>query len=108
MPGGTVSRSWRRFLRFSMRGLAVFVIVVGARLGWIVRQAHVQRDAVAAIEEADGSVRYDWEWSDGKSLPGGRPWAPRWLVNLIGVDYFGHVTAGVSYRMSAATSRQMR
>ena len=20
------------------------------------------------------------------------PWAPRWLVNLIGVDYFGHVT----------------
>jgi hypothetical protein len=87
-----------------LRGLIVLVIVVGAGLGWIVRQAHVQRGAVATIEEAGGSVRYDWEWSNGKSLPGGKPWAPRWLVNLIGVDYFGHVTAVVSHHMSAATS----
>jgi hypothetical protein len=104
MPAGPVSRPWRGSLRFSVRGLIVLVIVVGAGLGWIVRQAHVQRDAVAAIEEAGGSVRYDWEWSNGKSSPGGKPWAPRWLVNLIGVDYFGHVTAVVSHHMSAATS----
>jgi hypothetical protein len=104
MPAGPVSRPWRGFLRFRLRGLIVLVIVVGAGLGWIVRQAHVQRDAVATIEEAGGSVRYDWEWSNGKSLPGGKPWAPRWLVNLIGVDYFGHVTAVVSHHMSAATS----
>jgi internalin A len=92
MPVILVAHTWRRFLRFSVQGLIVFVIVVGAGLGWFVRQAHVQRDAVAAIRRAECSVMYNWEWSDGKSIPGGKPWAPRWLVNLIGVDYFGHVT----------------
>ena len=58
----------------------------------MVHQAHVQRDAVAAIRGAGGAVRYDWEWSNGNSFPRGDPWAPKWLVGLIGVDYFGHVT----------------
>jgi hypothetical protein len=99
-----VSPSWKRFLRFGMRGLLVFVLVIGAGLGWIVREAHVQRDAVAAIQGTGGAVRYDWEWRDGKNKPGGKPWAPRWLVDRIGVDYFGHVTAAVAHHMSAATS----
>ena len=30
-------------------------------------------------------------------LLGGTPWAPRWLVDLIGVDFFGHVTDAVCY-----------
>jgi hypothetical protein len=88
-----VSPSWKRFLRFSVRGLIVFVIVLGAGLGWIVHQAHIQRDAVAAIVRAGGVVEYDWQRSNGKSIPGGDPSAPRWLVHLIGRDYFGHVTA---------------
>ena len=104
MLAESVSPSWTSFLRFSMRGLLVFVLVIGAGLGWIVREAHVQRDAVAAIQGAGGAVRYDWEWRDGKNIPGGKPWAPRWLVDRIGVDYFGHVTAAVSHHMSAATS----
>jgi hypothetical protein len=36
-------------LRFSVRGLIVFVIVVGAGLGWIVRETDIQCKAVAAI-----------------------------------------------------------
>ena len=105
MPAGPVSRPWRRFLRFSVRGLIVLVLVIGAGLGWIVHQAHVQRDAVAAIQKAGGSVRYDWEWSIGKYFRDGKPWAPRWLVDLIGVDYFGHVTRVVliSPRVTDAT-----
>ncbi len=91
MPAGPVSRRWCRCVRFSVRGLLVLVLGIGAGLGWIVHQAHVQRDAVAAVTSADGSVRYDWEWSNGGPIPGGKPWAPRWLVNFIGVDYFGHV-----------------
>jgi internalin A len=90
MLADPASRPWHRFLRFSVRGLIVLVLVIGVGLGWIVRQAHVQRDAVAAIQEAGGSVRYDWEWGDGNV---GKPWAPQWLVDLIGVDFFGHVTA---------------
>jgi hypothetical protein len=49
-----VSRPWRRFLRFSVRGLIVLVLVIGVGLGWIVRRAHIQRDAVSAITKAGG------------------------------------------------------
>jgi internalin A len=87
-----VSRPWRR-LRISVRGLIVVVLLVGGWFGWIVHCARIQREAVSAIEQAGGSVKYDWEWSNGNSIPGGKPWAPRLLVDLIGVDYFGHVTA---------------
>ncbi len=87
-----ISRPWRRFLRFSMRGMILLVFVVGAGLSWIVRQAHIQRDAVAAIRKAGGSVFYNWEMYHGKAIPGGRPWAPSWIVESIGVDFFGHVT----------------
>jgi hypothetical protein len=77
-----ISRSWRRFLRFSVRGLIVLVLVVGAGLGWIVREAHIQRDAVAAITTIGGEVNYDWEWCDGAPVPGAQPSAPRWLTPM--------------------------
>jgi hypothetical protein len=76
-----------------VRGLIVFVVAVGGGLGWLVREARIQREAVAAIEKAGGSVLYDREWRDGNKIPGGKPSGPRWLVDQIGVDYFGHVTA---------------
>jgi hypothetical protein len=98
-----VSRPWRRFLRFSVRGLIVIVLVIGGWLGWLVRGVRIQRDAVAAITKSGGSVKYDWEWKDGAPVPGARPDAPRWLVDLLGVDYFGHVTS-VSY-LSAVVDR---
>jgi hypothetical protein len=47
--------------------------VVGAGLGCIVRQAHIQRDAVAAIQRAGGSVRYKWECKDGHPIHE-KPW----------------------------------
>jgi hypothetical protein len=72
--------------------LILLVVVLGTGLGWIVRQAHIQRDAVAAISKAGGTVFYSWEIKDGNSHPGARPWAPSWLVELTGVDFFGHVT----------------
>ncbi len=81
----------RRILRLSVRGLIILVLFIGLWLGWLVRCARVQLDAVAAIEHAGGKVAYDWEWSSGKLIPGGKPWSPRWLTDLIGVDYFGHV-----------------
>ena len=84
--------SRQHWLRLSVRGFIVFVLASGAGLGWIVRSARIQRDAVAAISENGGNYSYDWEWRDGKSIPGGIPWAPRWLVDRIGIDYFGHVT----------------
>jgi len=49
-------------------------------------------EAVGAIKNAGGRDHYEWERSKEKPAPGGKPWAPKWLVDLIGVDYFGHVT----------------
>jgi hypothetical protein len=85
MPTGFVLRPWRRFLRFSVRGLIALVLVIGGGLGWLVRSARIQREAVAANQKVPGSVRYVWEWRNGNGIPGGKPWAPGWLVDLIGV-----------------------
>lgn len=82
----------RKFLRLRLRSLLVLVLVIGGSLGWLVHSARVQHDAVAAILRLHGTVLYDWEWNDGRSVPNGRPWAPKWLVDRIGIDYFGHVT----------------
>ncbi len=107
MPPGTVSRPWRRYLRFSLRALIVVVLVIGGGMGWIVRSARIQRAAVAAIKDAGGMVYYDWEWSNGKRIPAGKPGAPEWLTDLMGVDYFGHVTLVHLGSSSTATSRAM-
>lgn len=82
----------RSRLRLSVRALMVVVLVLALGLGWVVRGAHVQRDAVASIERTGGKVYYDW-----KRLPNGKwdvkaqPRWPRWLVDRLGVDYFGNV-----------------
>jgi hypothetical protein len=49
-------KAWRHWLRFSVRGLLGLVLVIGSGLGWIVHQAHVQRDAVAANKNFGGIV----------------------------------------------------
>jgi len=95
------TRPWWSYVRFSVRGLIVLVLVIGGWLGWMVRSARIQRDAVAAIEKAGGWIKYDWEWSNRNDIPGGKPWAPRWLVDLIGVDFFGHVTAVIIVSLPA-------
>jgi hypothetical protein len=61
----TISRPWRRYLRFSVRGMIVLLVLTGGCQGWMVRSARIQREAVAAIKDAGGQVSYDWDWSDG-------------------------------------------
>ncbi len=92
MPTDPVARPWQRFLRFSLRGLIILVLVIGAWLGWLVRSARIQREAVAAIAKAGGYVKYDWEWQSLSPIPTGKPMYPRWLVDCLGVDYFGNVS----------------
>ena len=105
-----ISRPWRRSLRFSVRGMIVVVLVIGGWLGWLVRSARIQRDAVALIERSDGGgVSYDWDRGAGNRYAPGRPWAPSWLVDLVGVDYFGQVRYVVLFDATldtiAATTR---
>ena len=91
MPGNPIRRPWRRYLRPTVCAFMVLVLLVGAWLGWMVRTARIQRDAVAAIERAGGGVLYSWEWKIGRLIPFGKPKWPRWLVQRLGADYFGHV-----------------
>jgi Leucine-rich repeat (LRR) protein len=88
---------WRRVpLRLSLRTLLVVILMLAGVLGWVVHLAHVQGDAVAAIRSGGGQATYNWQL---KRLPNGsrrvdpkaRPWAPQWLLEAVGPDYFGHV-----------------
>ncbi len=99
MPEQLSPKTWRRRLRISVRGLIVLVLIIGAGLGWIVNGARIQREAVAAIRRDGGVVLYDWErngqwqWNGQSYESDGEPGAPRWLVDRLGVDYFGHVVS---------------
>jgi hypothetical protein len=89
-------------VRLSVRAMMALVLLVGGGIGWTVHSARVQRDVVAVILRGGGSVQYDWEVTPTPDAqlhtkpplglnPGGRPWAPAWLVRLLGRDYFGAV-----------------
>ena len=88
-------RPWRRYLHLSLRAVLLLVLVLGSWLGWMARGVRVQREAVAAIERAGGWSAHEWEWEDGEKIRNGRPWGPNWLVDLIGIDYFGSVAVVV-------------
>jgi hypothetical protein len=83
--------SWRRRLRFSIRALVVVVLCLGGGLGWIVYRARVQHRSVDAIQRMGGSALYDWQFKSGP-VRDGAPWAPSWLIERIGADYFQYVT----------------
>jgi hypothetical protein len=92
----TESKPSRPLLRLSVRGLMLLVLVLAVVLGLFVRRAQVQREAVAAIRQSGGTVYYDWQQTHGKPGqpvvdPMAEPIAPKWLVELLGVDYFGDV-----------------
>jgi hypothetical protein len=77
-------RPWWNYVRFSVRGLIALVLPAGGMLGWIVNQAHVQRDAAAAIRRANGNVEYDLD-------PSRSPGWLRWLADRFGIDFVSHV-----------------
>jgi hypothetical protein len=89
------SGSLRRFRRISIRGLIVLVLVIGTGLGWIVRRAHFQRDAVRTILKAGGQVDYDLNY-DRYPATGVFPWKKlaSWkmlIADRIGFDFVYHV-----------------
>ena len=88
--------SGRRWLRLGVRTSMVLILILGGGLGWMAHRARVQREAVAAILRARGMAYYGWrrvDWRFPREIKGpDEPWAPRWLVDLIGVDYFDSVT----------------
>ena len=81
--------------------MMILVLVFGAWLGWFVRRVQVQKDAVAAIQKAGGTVM-TFEWRNGGSNPyrnswipewlgGDEAWMPLWMTRGAGLEYFGNV-----------------
>jgi len=108
MTDQTQPRPWWRLsrVRLSLRALMFLVMVIAIWFGRYVISVRVQRDAVAAIKKAGGSVAYDWEWGTPYNPdiidPNGKPRAPKWLANLIGVDYVANV---VSVNLSTPSAK---
>ena len=83
---------WRRYLRFSLRGVVIVVVLIGCGLGWIVSSARRQRAMVLAIEKSGGGVQYDWQYRNGGSFALASSAWPKWLLDRLPVDYFHGVT----------------
>jgi len=77
-------------LRLSVLALMLLVLILGGGFGWVVHRARVQRDAVAAIEGAGGSVRYELFTLSSKNY---KFETPQWLLSHLGADYVGTVKA---------------
>lgn len=80
------------FLRFSLRGLLLVVTALAISLGWYASRVQSQRSAVAAIRARGGAVWYDCEVNAAFFTdPQARPAEPRWLIDLLGPDWFHQV-----------------
>src|SRR5262245_63470489 len=89
-----MARMKTRWFRFSLRTLLLLIAALCVWLGIQVNAAHRQKEAVAAITKAGGTVIYDYQnlqlvdragitWDDSRLPPG-----PAWLRQRIGDDYF--------------------
>lgn len=47
--------------RYRVSTLLLCATTIGAALGWLANRAHVQRQAVSAVERVAGTVFYDYE-----------------------------------------------
>ena len=97
-----------KYLRFSLRGLIILVLLIGDCLGWIASSASRQRAAVLAIEKSGGRVQYDWQYKNGRSLRGLTPRSPKWLVDRIGIHYFNDVTWAMVGRRGISDDELLR
>ena len=83
----------RRWLQFSLRTFFVLVTVFCVWLGWTVHRANEQRKAVEWVREMGGDVAYGYQRDEaGIPIVDAKPPGPKWLRQLLGVDYFQEVT----------------
>lgn len=85
--------------RLSLRAMMVLIAILGCGLGWVIRSATTQCEAVRAIEKSGGIVWYnrdDYATIQSHGMrplnpPGAKAPALRWIIDRIGPDYLGSV-----------------
>ena len=103
---GMIDPSPRRTLRqrprtrMNLRVLLLVICVLAIWMGAFIRNVKLQREAVAAIHRAGGSVHYDAVYDIGNGLQR-TVWAPRWLTDSLGIDFCSSVDM-VSYNKTGA------
>ena len=84
--------SINHLFRVTLRAMLVLVAVLCVLLAWKTHQVRQQRKALARVRELGGAVVYDYQYHYVSTKPiiecDARPPGPRWLRDLIGVDYF--------------------
>ena len=107
--------SGRRWLRLSLRGLMVLVLIIGVAAGWVAYRIRTQREAIALARAGGNSIQFDYQ-RDQVGRNGTRPIyrtepaAPRWLRAWLGDELFQNVTqvrltGSVSPEVFAAVAR---
>lgn len=79
----------RRRLQFSLRTLLILTTAVAVGSGWLgrkIERKRKEREAIAGIAEAGGSVWYDYQQG-----PAAEPAGPAWLRGVLGDNFFSEV-----------------
>ena len=83
--------------RLSIRSLMVLVLLIAAPASWVAYQIRIQREAIATVRAAGGTVTFDYQRDQVGTNKGGgpvnrtEPAAPRWLRRLLGDELFQEV-----------------
>jgi len=97
---GNQPKRKRRWLRFSLRTFLIVLTILCVWIGWYLYRVEQQREAVKWVLENGGTVRYDFEIDDdGKNRGDTQPSVPRWLIDMLGVDYFSTVKRVAGFRL---------
>ena len=82
----------RRWYQYSLRTLLIVVTLFALACSWFavkMQQAKRQRETVEAIKKVGGFIFYDYQIDEsGKVIHSAGPFAPIWLRNLLGDDFF--------------------
>lgn len=94
----------RRWFRFRLRTLLIVLTVISVALGLYVRSARIQQEAVQAIRDYGGWVRYDFQFPSGTFAvndfdANASSGVPQWIFDRLGPDLF-HTVVEVNLSFS--------
>jgi hypothetical protein len=86
-----------RWYQFSLRSLLLLVTLFACFMSWFtvkMHQAKKQKEIVELLIDKQNNFRYDYQIdSSGNVFDDAKPFAPEWLVNWLGIDFFANVVS---------------